>query len=39
MDSRQLEAVVDKRDLGIIMQNNLNVSSNVLKWLIQLIEC
>ena len=31
MDNRQLEAVVDERDLGIIMQNNWKVSKQCAK--------
>ena len=38
MDSRQLEIIIDERDLCIIIQNNLKVSKNGLRWLVQKIE-
>ena len=31
MDNRQLEAVIDERDLSIVMQNNLKVSKQCAK--------
>ena len=39
MDNRQLEAVVDERYLGIIMQNNLKVSKQCVKVVDTVNEC